>query len=205
MKKPFVSMCAVVALGLAAVTSAGPKFIAVWKSPDVARLNFAGKKVAALAITDDQPLQMSAEEALTRELTARGVNGIAAYRLLPREEMKDADKAKGWFERAAIDGVVALRPVRKDTEKVYTPTVWASSDYQNFWGYYGYGWSSVYVAGSSTETTTIIVETLIFNVHSGELIWAATSETKDPKQLQSFIKDLVSGAVSEMKKMKMVG
>ncbi len=126
MKKPFVSMCAVVALGLAAVTLAGPKFIAVWKSPDVARLNFAGKKVAALAITDDQPLQMSAEEALTRELTARGVNGIAAYRLLPREEMKDADKAKGWFERAAIDGVVALRPVRKDTEKVYTPTVWAS-------------------------------------------------------------------------------
>jgi hypothetical protein len=205
MQKPFVSACAVVALGLAAVALAGPKFIAVWKSPDVARLNFAGKKVAALAITDDQALQMSAEEALTRELTARGVSGIAAYRLLPREEMKDADKAKGWFERAAIDGVVALRPVRKDTEKVYTPTVWASSYYQNFWGYYGYGWSSVYVAGSSTETTTIVVETLIFNVHSGELIWAATSETKDPKQLQSFIKDLVSGAVSEMKKMKMVG
>ncbi len=194
-----------VAAGFAAVASAGPKFIAVWKSPDVARLNFAGKKVAALAITDDQALQMSAEEALTRELTARGVNGVAAYRLLPREEMKDADKAKGWFERAAVDGVVALRPVRKDTEKVYTPTVWASTYYQNFWGYYGYGWSGVYIPGSSTETTTIIVETLIFNVRTGELMWAATSETKDPKELQSFIKDLVSGAVSEMKKMKMVG
>jgi hypothetical protein len=36
-------------------------------------------------------------------------------------------------------------------------------------------------------------------------MWAATSETKDPKQLQSFIKDLVNGCVDEMKKMKMVG
>jgi hypothetical protein len=203
MNRPFV--LTIVALMLASSVLAGPKFIAVWKSPDVARLNFAGKKVAALAITDDQSLQMSAEEALTRELTARGVNGIAAYRLLPRPEMKDADKAKGWFERAAVDGVVALRPVRKETEKEYTPAVWSSAYYQNFWGYYSYGWSGVYIPGSSTETTTIVVETLIFNVRSGQLIWAATSETKDPKQLQSFVKDLVNGCVDEMKKMKMVG
>jgi len=203
MKKTFASVT--VAFVLSAAVWAGPKFIAVWKSPDVARLNFAGKKVAALAITDDQSLQMSAEEALTRELTARGVNGIAAYKLLPRPEMKDADKAKGWFERAAVDGVVALRPVRKDTEKQYTPAVWSSTYYQNFWGYYSYGWSGVYIPGSSTETTTIVVETLIFNVQSGQLLWAATSETKDPKQLQSFVKDLVNGCVDEMKKMKMVG
>lgn len=203
MNKAFVSVT--VALALASAVSAGPKFLAVWKAPDVARLNFAGKKVAALAITDDQSLQMSAEEALTRELAARGVNGVAAYRLLPRPEMKDADKAKGWFERAAVDGVVALRPVRKDTEKQYTPAVWSSAYYQNFWGYYSYGWSGVYIPGSSSETTTIVVETLIFDVKSGQLMWAATSETKDPKQLQSFVKDLVNGAVDEMKKMKMVG
>jgi len=203
MSNRFLSL--IFTIAMAAVVAAGPKFIAVWKSPDVARLNFAGKKVAALAITDDQSLQMSAEEALTRELAARGVNGVAAYRLLPRPEMKDADKAKGWFERAAVDGVVALRPVRKDTEKQYTPTVWSSTYYQNFWGYYSYGWSGVYIPGSSTETTTIVVETLIFDVRSGQLMWAATSETKDPKQLQSFVKDLVNGAVDEMKKMKMVG
>ena len=52
---------------------AAPKFLAVWKSPEVARLNFAGKNVAALVITDSQSLQMSGEEALTRELSERGV------------------------------------------------------------------------------------------------------------------------------------
>ena len=46
----------------AATVVAAPKFLSVWKSPDVARLNFAGKKVAALVITDDQPLQMLAKK-----------------------------------------------------------------------------------------------------------------------------------------------
>jgi len=184
---------------------AAPKFLSVWKSPDVSRLNFAGKKVAALVITDDQPLQMSGEEALVRELADRGVTGLATYRIVPREEIKNAERAKGFFERAGVEGVVALRPVSREKEKVYTPVVWSSGYYPSFWGYYGYGWSSVYVIPTTRETTTIVVETLVYNVTSDKLVWAATSETRDPKTLQDFVKDLVKGAVNEMKKMKLVG
>src|SRR5262245_65401612 len=94
----------VLAAGLVVFTAvsviAAPKFLSVWKSPDVSRLNFAGKKVAALVITDEQPLQMSGEEALVRELNDRGVSGLATYRIVPREELKSAERAKGFFERA---------------------------------------------------------------------------------------------------------
>jgi hypothetical protein len=183
---------------------AAPKFMSVWKSPDVTRLNFAGKKVAALVITDDQPLQMSGEEALVRELNDRGVSGLATYRIVPREEIKDPERAKGFFARAGVEGVVALRPVSRDRETVYSPVVWVSGYYPSFWGYYGYGWSSAYVRPTGT-TVTIVVETLVYNVTTDKLVWAATSETRDPKTLQDFVKDLVKGAVSEMKKMKLVG
>jgi hypothetical protein len=50
-----------------------------------------------------------------------------------------------------------------------------------------------------------VVETLIFDVTKNQLVWAATSSTRDPKTLQNFIKDLVNAAVDEMKKMKFVG
>ena len=117
-----------VALLVASATTivlAAPKFRDVWKSPEVSQLNFAGKKVAALVITDSQSLQMSGEEALARELTARGVVGTATYRFVPREELKSADKAKGWFERAKVDGVVALRPVSRRSEQEYVPVIWS--------------------------------------------------------------------------------
>ena len=190
----------------ATVVIAAPKFVNVWKSPEVARLNFAGKKVAALVITDNQSLQMSGEEALTRELTARGVTGTPTYRFVPREELKSAETARGWFERAKVEGVVALRPVRAEKGREYTAVVWSSGYYPSFWGYYGYGWSSAYVTPlGGRDTTTITVETLVYDLTRDQLVWAATSETKDPKNLQDFVKDLVKGAVNEMKKMKLVG
>jgi hypothetical protein len=183
-----------------------PKFLAVWKSPEVSRLSFAGKKVAALVITDSQSLQMSGEEALTRELMARGVTGTPTYRFVPREELKSTESAKGWFERAKVEGVVALRPVRTEKGREYTAVVWSSGYYPSFWGYYGYGWSNAYATPiGSRETTTITVETLVYDLTRDQLVWAATSETRDPKNLQDFVKDLVKGAVNEMKKMKLVG
>jgi len=75
-----------VALG-AAVSAA--TFKAVWKSPEISEVNYAGKKIAALIISDDFNLRMSAEEALARELTDRGADGVAAYRLIPKEELRD--------------------------------------------------------------------------------------------------------------------
>ena len=197
---------AILVMTAATVVIAAPKFVNVWKSPEVARLNFAGKKVAALVITDNQSLQMSGEEALTRELTARGVTGTPTYRFVPREELKSAETARGWFERAKVEGVVALRPVRAEKGREYTAVVWSSGYYPSFWGYYGYGWSSAYVTPlGGRDTTTITVETLVYDLTRDQLVWAATSETKDPKNLQDFVKDLVKGAVNEMKKMKLVG
>jgi hypothetical protein len=189
----------------AVVVVAAPKFVAVWKSPEVTRLNFAGKKVAALVITDSQPLQMSGEEALVRELTERGVTGTATYRFVPREELKSAEQAKAWYERSKVEGVVVMRPVRRETGREYSPVIWSSGYYPSFWGYYGYGWSNVYVIPTSRETTTVTVETLIYDLTRDRLVWAATSETRDPKSLQDFVKDLVNAAVKEMKKMKLVG
>ena len=57
----------------------------------------------------------------------------------------------------------------------------------------------------SRVTTTIVVETLVYDATRDRLAWRATSETRDPKDLQHFITDLVSGTVKEMKKMKLVG
>ncbi len=197
-----------VALFIFAATAwlaAAPKFLAVWKSPEVSRLNFAMKKVAALVITDSQSLQMSGEEALARELIERNVNGTATYRIVPREELKSAEKAKAWFERMKVDGVVALRPVKRETEQQYSPVIWSSGYYPDFWGYYGYGWTNVYAIPTGRDSTIITVETLVYDLTRNQLVWAATSETRDPKTLQDFVKDLVNAAVKEMKKMKLVG
>lgn len=184
----------------AAPASAGTKFVSTWKAPGAAGTSFAGKKVAAVVISSDESLRVSGEEALARELTARAMEGVAAYRLVPKEELRDAERAKGWFERAGVAGVVAVRPVSAEKERTYVPGVWTTPYYSTLWGYYGYGWGAVYDPGYVREDTVVVVETLIFSVPQNALLWAGASETRNPKALGKFVEDLVKEAAKELKK-----
>jgi len=197
------------ALALAAclgtMLAAAPRFTSTWKAPEAAGVSFAARKVAALVISQDENLRVSSEEALVRELVAIGIkDAVAAYRLVPREELKDAAKAKPWFERAGVEGVVTLRLVRAETEQVYTPSYWASPYYTSLWGYYGYGWGVAYEFGSSREDTVVVIENLVFSVSKDKLLWAGVSETTNPKNAGTLIKDLVKETIKEMRKEKLI-
>ena len=193
---------ATLAATVAAVTllSAAPKFTSVWRSQDAAQVSFAGKKVAALVIAQDQSLRVSGEEALVRELTARGLQSVATYRIAPKEEMQSAERARPWFEKANVEGVVAVRPVSKDKRTTYNPGTWTNPYYSTLWGYYGYGWNSMYIPGSIDRDEVVVVETTIFSVPRNQLMWAAVSETKNSKTLQTFVIDLVKESVKELHK-----
>ena len=189
--------------GLVATTvlvSAAPKFSSVWKSPDAGSVSFAGKKVAALVMTSDESLRVAGEESLVRELTARGLQSVATYRIAPKEELQSADRAKVWFEKGNVEGVVVLRPVSRDKRTTYNPGTWVNPYYSTLWGYYGYGWGGMYIPGSVQQDTVVVVETTIYSVPRNQLLWAAVSETKNPKDLRRFVEDLVKESVKELHK-----
>ena len=188
---------------LLAVTStllAAPDFKSVWKSPEASQITFAGKKVAALVITQDDSLRVSGEEALVNELTARGLQAVATYRMAPKEELQHAERARVWFEKANVEGVVALRPVSSEQRLSYNDSLWLSPSYYTFWGYYGYGYTSAVAIGSVDRDTVVTIETLIFSVPRNQLIWAAVSETRNPKTLQRVVADLVKESVKQLQK-----
>jgi len=193
-----------VAVALSTVVIArGPKFTSTWKSPEASTTSFAGKKVAALIISDDQGLRVSGEEALVRELAGIGVTqGVASYKMIPREELHDADKAKGWYDRAGVEGVVTMRLVKAETRKTWEPSMWNSGYYNTFSGYYGYGWGSVYSydPGHTSIDQVAVVETMVFSVPQNKLLWAGVTESTNPKDANAVIKDIVKETVKEMKK-----
>ena len=196
-----------IAVLLVAVNAAAdkPKFSSTWKAPEAAGIRFAGKKVAALVISNDHDLRVSAEEQLVAEINKRGVQGIATYRMAPAEELTTPERARPWFERAGVEGIVAFRPVSADTQVTYSPSMWVTSSYYStLWGYYGYGWSGVYSPGSSRRDTTIVIETLIFSLPMNKLLWAGLSTTKNPDPQPEFVKQLVDAAVKEMQKQRLV-
>jgi len=129
---------------------------------------------------------------------------MAAHRMIPREELVDKDRAKVWFAKTGAEGAVILRLVGADTEKVYSSVVWASGYYPNVWDYYGYGWSTAAPIGKGRNQTTIMVETMLYDLKSEHLIWAAVTRTTDPKDVASYMKDLSREVVKNLEKQGLV-
>lgn len=179
-------------------------FRSTWRAPDAQAVDMAGKKVAVVVISQDESLRMSAEEAMARELTARGSVGVAAYRTIPKELLHDADKAREWFERTGVAGVIVLRVVSVDKEKVYSAVVWSTTYYQSFSNYYAAGWQTAAPIGRAREITTIAVETLLFDVAKGTLFWGGVTETTNPKNVQTYVHGLAAEVAKELQREKLV-
>lgn len=200
MSRHIVPTVIATSLAVAVLSAASVKFTSTWKSPDAGSVTFAGTKMAALVISQDDSLRMSGEEALVRELQGLGLQAVATYRIAPKEELQKPETARPWFERSGVGGVVAVRPVSAETRETYTPATWVGANYNYFWSYYGYGWGAVYIPASTDRETIVIVETTVYSLSNDKLVWAAVSETKNPKDLQRFVGDLVKETVKEMRK-----
>ena len=199
-----LGLAGALACGLAACAST--KFKSSWKAPEAGPLSFQGQKVAALVISPNESTRLGAEGVLARELTARGVQGIPAYNLIPPNESRDKDKAKELFNAAGVAGVVVMRAVGSEKEITSSPGYWSGPYYGSFWGggYYGYGWGAVYSPGYLRTDTIVSVETLIYDLKADKLVWAGLSQSTNPSRVDSLIKELVSAAASELKKQGLV-
>jgi hypothetical protein len=196
-----LAILSIVSLAVSSAVETKAKFTSTWKAPGAAAMSYAGKKVVGLVVSDDLSLRMSAEEALARELTARGIEGVAAYRVIPGEEIRNPENAKRWFDKIGAAGVVIMRVVDLSKEKIPSAVVWAGASYYgSLWDYYPYAWGSAIAIGPGRTETKVLVETLIFDIAANKLVWAGTSETVNPKDAQATVKGIVTSAAEQMKK-----
>jgi hypothetical protein len=194
---------ALLVFGLLAITAAcaTTSFQSTWKAPDAQPVILSGQKVVAFVLTKNAAARRSAEDALAREISAGGGQGIASYTLIPDGSAPDEAKAKAQMEASGAEGVVVMRPVDTSKEVVATST-YAGPMYGPYWGgYYGYGWGGAWGGGVDVHTNTIVtVETLVYSLKQNKLIWAGQSNTTNPSKVDAFVKELATAARREMVK-----
>jgi hypothetical protein len=194
-----VAVAAAIA-SLASVAEAGTKFKSTWKPPDASPTNFRGQKVAALVMLSDEKTRNGIEDELAYALRSRGVVGVAAHTLVPPEALKDKEQARARLAEADVAGAIVLRSVNKVTELSETAGSYWVTNYYSFTDFYGWGWGGIYDPGYVKMDNVFWVETLIFDVKGNKLLWAALSETKNPKRADEFMSSLVSAAAKQLQK-----
>ena len=189
-------------LAIAALAAcASTAFTSTWKSPDAQALDPKGHKVAAVYISSDEAGRRIAEDVLVRKLAEHGAQGVATYSLIPSSELTNMDFVKERLTAAGVDGVLTVRVIdEKERTRItfdgaspaFDPYYWSLS------GYWGYGWGYPYAPAQVTTDTILRVETLVYSLERDELLWAGTSRSVNPSNLEKFVARLADQAAKQM-------
>jgi len=194
----FLLSATLASLGACSTTT----FVSTWKAPDAQQVTPVGNTVAAIFVTRNEVKRRIAEDALAADLTRRGANGIAGYTVLPDDARSNEETTRRRLMDAGCTGAVVLRVVGRDQTVTYTPTYVATMPayYNQFGPYWSFGWRTVYEPGYLQTDTVVSVETMVYSLNQGRLIWAGTSHTSNPKNVDSLVKQVADAAAQVMRK-----
>jgi hypothetical protein len=190
------------AMALATFACATTTFQSTWRDPEARPLRLTGRKVVGLFISRDPVRRRRAEDAMAREISARGARGVPAYTVLSGEEIRDQEAAKAKLDRLGFSGAVVMRVAGSQTQyTIVEPASWAGPHYHRFWGgYWGWGWGTVGEPGYLVADRIVSVETLVYSLEQDLLVWAGVSRTVDPAQIESFISELAAAVSKQLEK-----
>jgi hypothetical protein len=189
---------AILAALLFLVACSTTTFTSTWKAPQAQNLSPVGKTIAAVFVARDEGRRRAAEDAMVADLNARGAHAIASYTLLPNAHAQDSELARQRLKQAGATAAVMMRVVGRDQQVTYSPGYVAPAYYGGFGPYWGYGWGTVYDPGYLRTDTIVSVETLVYGLTVDQLVWASTSRTTNPKNLDALVNEVADATAKEM-------
>ncbi len=151
------------------------------------------KRVLILGITKRESIRRIFEEDMVEKLEYYGIEGSPSSELFPIGEKLDTTSFRLHFKNEGFDAVLTSQLVSSDKETRYEPGYGYSgySGYnRGFYGNYGYSYNNMYSPGYSYTTTTIKIETHLYDTKTEKLIWSGISETFDPNNEMDAIRSL---------------
>jgi hypothetical protein len=115
---------------------------------------------------------------------------VPSYRILPNTEQLSKESIQHAIRGRGFQGVLATQLVQIDEhEKYVPPTTYVTPGYygRGLYGYYGRGYEVVHQPGYTVHTTIVRLETHLYDATSAELVWAAHSNTLNPKSIDDGI------------------
>jgi hypothetical protein len=141
-----------------------------------------------------------AEDAIARELTARGAVGVPMYSIYADEDATDEPAVRAALEREGYTGLVVFRPVGEKREYVAAPP-YVGPEYSMYWGgYHGYGWAMPWYGPEIVSYRVVYVETLVYSLRQNRLVWGGQSTAMNPSGVDRLVHETAANVANELQR-----
>jgi hypothetical protein len=129
-----------------------------------------------------------------------------SYGALPHSTRLTEAQVRGAIEGGGYDGVIVTRllGVEEKTEYVPPRTYTVPGRYYGYYSYYGSSWDVVHEPGYYKTHTIVRLETNLYDVGTGDLVWSGQSETFDPSSLTDSIDSVTKVVAKHLRKESLV-
>lgn len=178
--------------------SCGPSTVLqrTWKDPSFTADSKPFKKVMVIARIKDETINRTAEDKIVAQM--RAGTAIPSYSYLQSKDtipsLVDSKLKKDGF-----DGIVIMNLIGVDKSVDVRPGGYGGYYSPYYYGGY-YGYNAPYVV----ENETFVVETKIYSLESGKLLWSGTTATLNPTSLTKTIDDIIAANRAEMVKQGLI-
>ena len=83
----------------------------------------------------------------------------------------------------------------------------APPSYGAMWGstgYWSYGWGSVHSPSYLTQDRVVTMDTNVYSVADGKLVWASRSATYNPANVPRLVDEIAAETTAEMRRQKLI-
>jgi len=187
---------------LAAGCASRNQVVAEWKDPSYAARS--GQKVVVMAVAENEISGRIWESEMSKQLAARGFRVVAGSSLLGTTGTRpDSAAVAQKVADAGGDLVVVTRLIAVDKETTYVPgqTYVTPGTYWN--GYYGlftHAYTALETPGYVEQNTVVRLETSVFDVPTGKLVWGGVSESFNPGSTASLAQNVAEKIVHRLER-----
>jgi basic membrane lipoprotein Med (substrate-binding protein (PBP1-ABC) superfamily) len=196
-------LLAVLSLSALAGCNKGPSTTIplVWKNPNYAAGSF--KKLFVIGVGEDDSARRLFEDTFARAIAAEGAAAQASWGDLPKSEQLSEEEVRAAIEGGDFDGVLITRVLGVNQSQEYVPpsthTVPTSYYGYGYYGYYGASYAVVHEPGYYKTNTTFRLETNLYSVATGDLVWSGQSDTLNPESLKDVIDSMTAAVAKKLK------
>lgn len=172
------------------------------------------KKLMVIGMSTNVAARATFEDELVYFLRLKGINAVAASSVLPpdRGVVSEAPEVqKQMLVGEGFDGVFAISLLEKkeSTKYVqgsssYAPASFYGGYYGSFYSYYPHMYSSVYQPGYLVASQEIILNSSLFDIETGDLLWSAQSDTSDPSSIDNAANSYAKSMATQIVKRKVI-
>lgn len=194
LRLPSVSAALVAAVALSGCYHS-TRLAATWKEPGAGQIRF--RQPIVVFVSKDAVFRRMMED----KMASHFQNAVQSYRVLKDADMTDGSRVLHLLDESGYDGAIIMDVVNVANVVTYTPgTYWYGPPYYTFAGYWGSAWGYPYDPGYLTNNVVVSIETQIYSLRNDKLIWAARSETTDPRSVGKLGDSVLRHVMQELRK-----